>query len=74
MRQIISRGRYQLSDFERKRIFMARENFAIGQTISNDDVQKEIDKMLNFSFEWESGLIDLKETSVELQHKINHLR
>ena len=70
----VSNGMYILSEYEKERIYLGRERMKNGETISNEDVQKEIDKMLKFSFEWEGGLKDLKETSVELQHKANQLR
>ncbi len=37
---------YKLSDYQKKRIRMSREQLIKGQTISNDELQKEIDKWL----------------------------
>ncbi len=64
----------KLSEYEKERIYLGRERMKTGETISNEDVQKEVDKLLGFSFDWEGGLKDLKETSVELQHKAYQLR
>jgi hypothetical protein len=36
--------------------------------------KKQNQKKETFSFDWEGGLKDLKETSVELQHKANQWR
>ncbi|GAB1451060.1 hypothetical protein MASR2M47_11160 [Draconibacterium sp.] len=67
----VSSGIYKLSDYEKERIHLGREKMKNGETNSNEAVQKEIDKMLNFSFDWEGGLKDIEETSVKLQHKAN---
>ena len=69
----VSSGFYILSEYEKERIYLAREELKKGQTISHENVQKEIERKLNFSFNWEGGLVDLNETSVELQHKTNQL-
>lgn len=37
---------YKLSDYQKKRIRMSREQLVKEQTISNDELQKEIDKWL----------------------------
>ena len=63
-----------LSEQEKERIYLAREELKNGQTISHNDVLKEINQKLEFAFDWEGGLKGLKETSVEIQHKINKLR
>lgn len=38
---------YKLSDYQKDRINSAREQLEKGQTISNDDLQKEIDQWLS---------------------------
>lgn len=38
---------YELSDFQKKRIALGRQQLKDEQTISNNDLQKEIDKWLN---------------------------
>ena len=38
---------YKLSDFQKKRIKESREQVKLGQTISNDALQKEIRKWLD---------------------------
>jgi predicted transcriptional regulator len=38
---------YKLSDFQKKRIKAGREQVKLGQTISNDDLQKEIKQWLS---------------------------
>jgi hypothetical protein len=43
----ISSGIYQLSEYERERIFLAREELKNGQTISHENLQIEIDQWLN---------------------------
>ena len=43
----VSDGIYQLSDYQKERINSAREQLKKGQTISNDDLQKEIDQCLS---------------------------
>lgn len=47
----VSNGMYILSEYEKERIYLGRERMKNGETISDEDVQKEIDKMLEFSFE-----------------------
>lgn len=42
-----SEGIYRLSDYQKKRINLARQQLKIGQTISHDDLQKEIDQWLS---------------------------
>ena len=42
-----SDGIYKLSDYQKDRINMAREQLKKGQTISNDDIQEEIDQWLS---------------------------
>jgi len=65
------KGIYKLSEYEKERIYLAREEMKNGQTISHENIQKEIEQKLTFAFDREGGLKDLKESSVELQHKIN---
>jgi hypothetical protein len=43
----VNEGVYQLSDFQKKRIESARSQLKKGQTISNDDLQKEVGQWLN---------------------------
>ncbi len=43
----ISSGIYQLSEYEKERIFLAREDLKNGQTISHENLQIEIDQWLN---------------------------
>ncbi len=43
----ISSGIYQLSEYEKERIFLAREELKNGQTISHENLQMEIDQWLN---------------------------
>ncbi len=43
----ISGGIYNLSDYQKERIDMAREEVKDGQPITHDDLQKEIDQWLN---------------------------
>lgn len=43
----ISSGIYQLSEYEKDRIFLAREDIKNGQTISHENLQMEIDQWLN---------------------------
>jgi hypothetical protein len=43
----ISNGVYILSDFQKLRIESARNEFKNGQTISNEELQAEIDQWLN---------------------------
>jgi hypothetical protein len=68
------KGIYKLSEQEKERIYLAREEYKNGQTISHKVVQKEINQKLEFEFDWECRLKGLKETSVKIQHKINKLR
>jgi len=37
---------YKLSDFQKERIILGREQLIKGQTISHDELQKEIDQWL----------------------------
>jgi hypothetical protein len=43
----ISSGIYKLSEFEKERIYLGRERMKNGETISNEDVQKEIEQWLS---------------------------
>lgn len=43
----VTDGDYRLSDFQKKRIDLARHELKSGQTITHDDLQKEIDQWLN---------------------------
>ena len=43
----ISSSIYQLSEYEKERIFLAREDIKNGQTISHENLQMEIDQWLN---------------------------
>lgn len=43
----VSEVTYKLSDFQKKRIDLARQQLKSGQTISNDDLQKEVDQWLS---------------------------
>ena len=43
----VSEGTYKLSDFQKNRIDSARRQLKNKQTISHDDMQKEIDQWLN---------------------------
>jgi hypothetical protein len=43
----VSEGIYNLSELEKKRIEFARHQFKNGETISHDDLQKEINQWLN---------------------------
>lgn len=38
---------YKLSEHQKKRIDLARQQLKSGQTISNDDLQKEVDQWLS---------------------------
>ena len=38
---------YELSDFQKKRIELGRQQIEDGQTISHEDLQKEIDQWLS---------------------------
>jgi hypothetical protein len=43
----ISDNVYELSDFQKERIELGRQQLKGDQTISNEDLQKEIDQWLN---------------------------
>ena len=43
----VSEVTYKLSDFQKKRIDLARQQLKNGQTISNEDLQKEVDQWLS---------------------------
>lgn len=43
----ISGGVYELSDYQKKRVSIAREELQTYQTISHEDLQKEVDQWLN---------------------------
>jgi hypothetical protein len=43
----VSEGMYKLSDYQKNRINSARQQLKARQTISHDDLQKEIDQWLN---------------------------
>lgn len=43
----VSDGIYKLNDYQKERIFTAREQLRNGQTISNDALQKEISQWLS---------------------------
>lgn len=43
----ISSGTYKLSEYEKERIYMAREELKNGQTISHENVQREIEQWLS---------------------------
>lgn len=43
----ISEGEYLLSDFQKKRVDLARNELKQRKTISHNDLQKEIDQWLN---------------------------
>jgi hypothetical protein len=43
----VNEGVYKFSDFQKNRIDSGREQIKKGQTISNDVLQKEIDRWLN---------------------------
>ena len=42
------KGIYKLSEYEKERIYLAREALKNGQTISHKDVRKEIKTILSF--------------------------
>ena len=42
-----SDGIYKLSDYQKKRIDLARVQLKKGQTISNDTIQEEVNQWLN---------------------------
>jgi len=43
----VNEGVYKLSDFQKKRVISAREQLKKGQTISDNDLNKEIDQWLS---------------------------
>jgi hypothetical protein len=43
----VSEGEYQLSDFQKNRIDLARNELKNKKTVSHKEVQKEIDQWLN---------------------------
>ncbi len=43
----VSDSVYELSDFQKKRIELGRQQLKDGQTISHEDLQKEIDQWLS---------------------------
>ncbi len=43
----VSHGIYELSNFQKERIDLARHELRNGQTITHEDLQKEIDQWLN---------------------------
>jgi len=43
----VSEGEYQLSDFQKNRIDLARNELKNKKTVSHNEVQKEIDQWLN---------------------------
>ena len=43
----VSDSEYELSDFQKKLIQLGRQQLKDGQTISNDDLQTEIDQLLS---------------------------
>ncbi len=43
----VSEGIYKLSDFQKERIEVARQQLKNGETISHNDLQKEIDQWLS---------------------------
>ncbi len=43
----ISSGIYKLSEYEKERIYIAREELKNGQTISHENVQREIEQWLS---------------------------
>jgi hypothetical protein len=43
----VADGVYKLSDFQKERIDLARQQLKNGQTISHEDLQKEIDQWLS---------------------------
>jgi hypothetical protein len=43
----ISGGTYYLSDYQKERIDVAREDLKYGESITHDNLQKEIDLWLN---------------------------
>jgi predicted transcriptional regulator len=43
----VNEGVYKLSDFQKKRVELGREQIRKGQTISHEALQKEIDQWLN---------------------------
>jgi len=43
----VSDGIYKLSDYQKNRIDLSRQELKNGQTITHEDLQKEIDQWLN---------------------------
>ena len=43
----ISNSIYELSEYEKERIYLGRERMKNGETISNEEVQKEIEQWLS---------------------------
>lgn len=43
----LSEGEYKLSDFQKKRVDLARNELKQKKTISNNQLQKEVDQWLN---------------------------
>ena len=43
----ISGTTYKLSEYEKERVYVARQELKNGQTISHENLQKEIDQWLN---------------------------
>lgn len=43
----VSEGTYKLNDLQKKRIEQARQQLKKGQTITHEDLQKEIDQWLS---------------------------
>ena len=41
------KGIYKLSEYEKERVYVARQELKNGQTISHENLQKEIDQWLN---------------------------
>ena len=46
----VSDSVYELSDFQKERIELGRQQIKDGQTISHEDLQKEIDQRIKFKF------------------------
>jgi hypothetical protein len=43
----VSKSTYQLSDYQKERMVLARQQLKNGETISHQDIQKEIDQWLS---------------------------
>jgi hypothetical protein len=43
----VTDGIYTLSDYEKKRVDLARQDLKMGQTIEHEDLQKELNQWLN---------------------------